>query len=128
MSRTFSISDLAKEFSITTRTIRFYEAEGLLQPQRQGQTRIYAEKDRVHLMLILRGKRLGFSLAESKQIIALYDPATDNREQTHLLLQKIEQRQQLLNQQLQDIRHMQEELEAVKERLLSSHSESPSVE
>ena len=62
--RTYKISELAKEFQVTTRTIRFYEAEGLLKPQRQGQNRIYSEKDRVNLILILRGKRIGFSLAE----------------------------------------------------------------
>ena len=66
---TYTISDLAREFDITTRTIRFYEEAGLLDPHREGQQRIYRDADRVKLKLILRGKRLGFSLAESRDII-----------------------------------------------------------
>jgi DNA-binding transcriptional MerR regulator len=116
MTKQYSISDLAKEFSITTRTIRFYEAEGLLCPQRNGQTRIYAEHDRVTLKLILRGKRLGFSLAESKELIALYDPASGNERQLQTLLEKIQQRRELLNQQLKDIQAMQQELDLVEQR------------
>ncbi|WP_156504026.1 MerR family DNA-binding transcriptional regulator, partial [Oleiphilus sp. HI0066] len=70
----YSISELSHEFDITTRTMRFYESEGLLSPKRDGQTRIYAEADRVRLKLILRGKRLGLSLAESKELIDMYKP------------------------------------------------------
>jgi len=70
---TYSISDLSKEFDITTRSIRFYEDQGLLKPKRRGQTRIYSLKDRVRLKLILRGKRLGFSLAETRRLFELYD-------------------------------------------------------
>lgn len=116
MTKNYSISDLAKEFSITTRTIRFYEAEGLLSPKRNGQTRIYAENDRVALKLILRGKRLGFSLAESKELIALYDPASGNERQLKTLLEKIQLRRELLNQQLKDIQAMQQELDLVEQR------------
>lgn len=103
MSQHYSISELAREFDITTRTIRFYEAEGLLNPTREGQNRIYSERDRVHLMLILRGKRLGFSLAESKELIAMYDPAGANRKQLECYMAMIQQRRQSLNQQLNDI-------------------------
>ena len=74
MSQTYSIRDLADEFDITTRTIRFYEAEGMLQPRREGQTRIYSPQDRVTLKLILRGKRLGLSLAQSRELIEMYAP------------------------------------------------------
>jgi len=70
---TYSIGDLSKEFDITTRSIRFYEDQGLLKPTRKGQTRIYKQRDRVRLRLILRGKRLGFSLAETGRIFELYD-------------------------------------------------------
>ena len=70
---TYSISDLSKEFDITTRSIRFYEDQGLIKPKRRGQTRIYSLKDRVRLKLILRGKRLGFSLAETRRLFELYD-------------------------------------------------------
>ena len=70
---TYSISELAKEFDITTRSIRFYEDQGLLTPQRQGQTRIYSKRDRVRLKLILRGKRFGFSLEDIRQLLGMYD-------------------------------------------------------
>ena len=69
----YSISDLSKEFDITTRSIRFYEDQGLLSPARKGQTRIYNQRDKVRLKLILRGKRLGFSLAETGRLFELYD-------------------------------------------------------
>ena len=81
MKTVYTISELAQEFDITTRTIRFYEAEGLLHPTRNGQARIDSDQDRVHLKLILRGKRLGFSLSESKELITLYDPSSKNAKQ-----------------------------------------------
>ncbi len=118
MSKTYGISDLAKEFDITTRTIRFYEAEGLLSPTRQGQTRIYTERDRVHLKLILRGKRLGFSLAESRQIVSLYDPESGNKEQYSLLLKKIQERREALERQRQDIEKMHQALNEAEARCL----------
>lgn len=125
MAKTYSISDLSREFDVTTRTIRFYEAEGLLAPERQGQNRIYHERDRVMLKLILRGKRLGFSLAESRQILSLYNPATGNREQLNLLMDKINTRQEQLKQQLTDIRLMQKELEEAKARCQDALDQSP---
>ncbi|ASP37922.1 MerR family transcriptional regulator [Bacterioplanes sanyensis] len=106
----YSIRDLADEFDITTRTIRFYEAEGLLSPQREGQTRIYSPQDRVRLKLILRGKRLGLSLAESRELIDMYDPSA-NRPQLESLLSAIDRRRQQLQQQLHDIQRMMEELD-----------------
>lgn len=120
MSKTYTISDLAKEFDITTRTIRFYESEGMLHPDRKGQTRIYHERDRVHLKLILRGKRLGFSLAESRELIALYDPGSANQKQLQRFLEKIHERRQLLAQQIEDIRIMEHELDEAEQRCLDS--------
>mgnify|MGYP000176866413 CR=1 FL=1 len=111
MTNTFSIGELSKEFDVTTRTIRFYESEGLLAPTRNGQKRIYSDQDRVNLKLILRGKRLGFSLAESKDLIDLYDPESGNTKQLETLLEKIEQQRALLKQQLTDIQLMQAELD-----------------
>lgn len=111
--RHYSIGELATEFDITTRTIRFYEEAGLLAPARQGQQRIYQESDRVKLKLILRGKRLGFSLAESRELIEQYDPVSGNRSQLNALLDKIEERRESLRQQMLDIRLMQTELDAV---------------
>ena len=73
MSRTFTIRQLTKEFSVTARTLRFYEDEGLVAPERRGQTRIYSVRDRARIILILRGRRLGFSLAEIREYLSLYD-------------------------------------------------------
>ena len=120
--KTYSISNLAREFDITTRTIRFYEEAGMLQPERQGQTRIYSDRDRVKLKLILRGKRLGFSLAESRELIEMYDPASDNRHQLEALLGKIRERREALERQLLDIRAMQSELDEAESRCLSALS------
>lgn len=111
MTKTFLIGELSKEFDVTTRTIRFYESEGLLAPLREGQKRIYSDQDRVNLKLILRGKRLGFSLAESKDLIDLYDPESGNTKQLETLLEKIDQQRALLTQQLTDIQLMQAELD-----------------
>ncbi|WP_369602033.1 MerR family DNA-binding transcriptional regulator [Hahella sp. SMD15-11] len=118
--RTYTISDLAREFDVTTRTIRFYEAEGLLNPRREGQKRIYTDKDRVNLKLILRGKRLGLTLAESRELIGLYDPAHGNITQLQRMLEKIQERRAILEQQLADIRLMQTELDAAEERCLEA--------
>ena len=89
---TFSISDLASEFGITTRTIRFYEEKGLLRPRREGTRRIYSPADRTRLRLILRGKRLGLSLDESAEIIHMYGTPGKNRRQLELLISRIEDR------------------------------------
>jgi DNA-binding transcriptional MerR regulator len=86
----YSIGDLAGEFAISTRTIRFYEAKGLIAPRRAGTTRIYSRRDRARLILILRGKRLGFSLEEVSEYLDLYDADPHQLAQTRLLLQKVE--------------------------------------
>lgn len=114
--QTYSISDLAHELDVTTRTIRFYEEQGMLSPQRRGQERIYSPRDRVTLKLILRGKRLGFSLAECKTLIELYDPQAGNRKQLNSMLELIGERRRQLEQQLLDIRQMQLELDTAEER------------
>ncbi len=116
MSQHYSISELSREFDVTTRTIRFYEAEGLLQPSRKGQTRIYSDSDRVTLKLIIRGKRLGLSLAESKELIQLYDPSGANEVQLQRLLDKINERRKTLKQQIEDIRVMEHELDEAENR------------
>ncbi|KAF0805457.1 transcriptional regulator [Alcanivorax xiamenensis] len=114
--KTYSIGELAREFQITTRTIRFYEDQGLLHPQRRGQTRIYLPSDRVALKLILRGKRLGLSLAESRELIQLYIPTGDNRHQLQALLDKIAEKRAMLAQQLKDIQAMQQEMDEAEQR------------
>lgn len=101
--RTYSISELAHEFDITARAIRFYEDKGLIFPARDGQRRIFSLRDRVRLMLILRGKRLGFSLREIQEILDLYDTDTGETKQLAHLLAKIEERRDSLLRQREDI-------------------------
>ncbi len=95
MATTYSISDLARELDITTRTIRFYEEQGMLNPERRGQERIYSARDKVSLKLILRGKRIGFSLAECRELIELYDPS-GNHKQLETFMRKIAERREQL--------------------------------
>ena len=120
----YSISELAREFDITTRAIRFYEDKGLLAPARRGQTRVYSPEDRVRLMLILRGKRLGFSLDESRAIIDMYDPAHGNVEQLQRLLEHIEQKRAQLQQQLRDIHSLMSELDEAEARTRAALQDS----
>jgi DNA-binding transcriptional MerR regulator len=83
MNRTFTIRQLTKEFSVTARTLRFYEDEGLIAPERRGQTRIYSVRDRARVILILRGRRLGFSLAEIREYLDLYNQNLNLRQLQH---------------------------------------------
>ncbi len=99
----YSIGEISKEFDITTRCIRFYEDQSLLAPKRKGQTRIYNKKDKVRLKLILRGKRLGFSLAEIGCIFELYDADKSSVTQLTSMLTLIDQKNKYLKQQLDDI-------------------------
>ena len=115
-NRYFTISELASEFGITPRTIRFYEEKGLLNPAREGQKRLFGNADRVRLNLILRGKRCGLSLEESRDIIDMYEPGQNNAEQLHSLLGKIGERRSVLQTQLADIRQMLKELDDVQSR------------
>jgi DNA-binding transcriptional MerR regulator len=111
--KTYTISDLAREFGVTTRTIRFYEEKGLVCPQRDGQKRLYSPADRVRIKLILRGKRIGLSLQECVEVIDMYDPEHNNREQLHSLIRTVgEKRERLLRQQ-RDIEEMLRGLDEV---------------
>ena len=105
-SAEFSITDLCKEFETTTRTVRHYEDIGLISPARRGQTRVYSTADRTRLRLILRGKRLGLSLEDSRQIIDMYEPGKTNIEQLNSLIGAIRQQRTQLNQQLEDIKNL----------------------
>jgi DNA-binding transcriptional MerR regulator len=107
----YSISDLAQRFDITTRTIRFYESEGLLSPKRDGQKRLYSQKDYTTLKLILRGKRLGWSLAESRELIQMYKPEQNNQAQYQKVLEKVAESRERLQQQMNDIQVMLLELD-----------------
>lgn len=110
MSATYSITDLAREFGVTTRTIRHYEEQGLLSPARDGTSRIFSNRDRVRLKLALRGKRLGFSLNEIRELFELYDLAKDEKKQLEEFLAKLEKRRALLEQQREDIEVMLNEI------------------
>lgn len=115
--RRWSIGELARMFEVTPRTIRFYEQEGLLSPLRQGQKRIYREKDRVRLKLTLRGKRLGFSLAEIREVVTMYDAMPDgNARQLQRLLEIIVEKRTELERQVEDIRLMRMEMDDVERR------------
>lgn len=122
---TFSISDLAREFGITPRTIRFYEDQGLLAPQREGRTRVFTRRDRTRLKLALRGKRLGFSLAEIRYLIEMYDTARDKNTQLTEFLNGLSQRKAALQQQREDIEAVLKEVsdfEAQCRELLSARA------
>ena len=110
MTDAYRISDLAREFGITPRTIRFYEEKGLLLPGRNGSTRVFSPADRVRLKLILRGKKIGFSLEESRDIIEMYQPETANTRQLESLLQKIQEKRVQLEQQKKEINTMLKDL------------------
>jgi DNA-binding transcriptional MerR regulator len=104
--RSYSISELATEFGVTTRTIRFYEEKGLIHPRRVGQKRLYSPSDRVRIKLILRGKRIGMTLQESVEVIDLYDPAHNNRSQLHSLVRTVQEKRERLLRQKRDIEDM----------------------
>jgi len=112
---TFKISELAKEFDITTRSIRFYEDMGLIHPDRQGNIRVYQRRDKIRLKLILRGKRLGFSLAEIRDLFELYD-TNQSDIQLHKMLKIIDEKQLTLQRQLDDINVVMLELSTARER------------
>jgi DNA-binding transcriptional MerR regulator len=111
MSVTYTISELAKEFGVTTRTIRFYEDQGLISPKREGTTRVFSPRDRVRLKLALRGKRLGFTLAEIRELFELYDVSRDERRQLEEFLAKLERRRARLEQQQEDVQAMLAEID-----------------
>ena len=105
-TRSYSISELAREFGVSTRTIRFYEEKGLVHPRREGQKRLYSAADRVRIKLILRGKRIGMSLQESVEVIDMYDPEHNNRDQLHSLIRTVQDKRARLLRQRQDIEEM----------------------
>jgi DNA-binding transcriptional MerR regulator len=119
MADTFGIADLAREFGITTRTIRFYEDRNLIAPRRSGQRRIYGSRDRVRLKLIMRGKRLGFSLADISKILDLYEVDPTEIAQLRLFVEKIRERKKVLERQRADIAALLKELDGFEERSLA---------
>ena len=113
----YSISDLSREFDVTPRAIRFYEDHGLLSPKRDGQRRIYSPRDRTRLKLTLRGKRLGLTLSEIRELIDMYEPGRDERPQLKRFLAVLETHRASLEQQRADIEAQLTELEAFEKRI-----------
>ena len=107
---TYTITDLAREFGVTTRTIRFYEDHGLLSPARAGRNRVYDKRDLVRLKLTLRGKRLGLALSEIRELLDVYDAAHDESTQLEQFLAVLHKRREALEQQREDIEATLEEI------------------
>ena len=118
MSPSYSIRDLASEFDVTTRTIRFYEEKGLLRPRREGTRRVYSPSDRTKLRLILRGKRLGLSLDESAEIILMYGTPGNNQKQLEKLIATFQEKRAELKRQQQDLKAMLKELGDAEQKCL----------
>jgi DNA-binding transcriptional MerR regulator len=125
--RTFTISELAEEFGITPRTIRFYEDQGLLAPRRDGMNRVYSHRDRARLALTCRGKRLGFSLAEIKDFLNLYDVDDRQIEQMRFALTRGRERIKVLETQLADVEQTLRELREL-ERAIVDHLRETGVQ
>jgi len=113
----FSISELAREFDVTPRAIRFYEDQRLLAPRREGQRRVYTARDRTRLKLTLRGKRLGLSLSEIRELIDMYEPGRDERPQLERFLAVLEAHKASLTQQRADIEAQLAELQTFEKRV-----------
>jgi DNA-binding transcriptional MerR regulator len=111
--QTYTISELAREFGLTTRAIRFYEDHGLIAPTREGRNRVYGNRDRVRLKLTLRGKRLGLSLSEIRELIDMYDAAKDEHAQVERLQVFLHKRRGILEQQREDIEAVLGEIAAL---------------
>lgn len=119
----FTITDLTKEFGVSTRTIRFYEDEGLIKPVRRGRTRLFRTSDRRLLSFILRGKRLGFSIAEIREILQMYKEPPGEEGQLRLLIKRVQQRRGELEQKRRDIEETLRELDQVEEASLTRLAE-----
>ena len=121
--RTYSISELAQEFDITPRTIRYYEDEGLINPERRGRTRLFRPADRRLIQEILRGRRIGFTIAEIREIIQVYKDPPGESGQLRLLMKRVEEKREELHQKRRDIEETLDELNNVEEACLTRLAE-----
>ena len=123
MTKFYSITELTREFDISTRTLRFYEDEGLIHPERRGRTRLYRQADRHLIAQILRGRRIGFTIAEIREIINVYREPPGEVGQLNLLMKRVDEKRNDLKQKRKDIDETIEELDNVEEACLNRLAE-----
>ena len=123
MTKLYSITEMTREFDISTRTLRFYEDEGLIHPERRGRTRLYRPADRHLIAQVLRGRRIGFTIAEIREIIHVYNEPPGEVGQLKLLMKKVEERRDSLRQKRKDIDETIGELDSIEEACLNRMAE-----
>jgi DNA-binding transcriptional MerR regulator len=123
VNKYYTITELTREFGISTRTLRFYEDEGLIHPERRGRTRLFRSADRRLIMEILRGRRIGFTIAEIREIIQVYKDPPGEAGQLRLLMKRVEEKREELLQKRKDIEETLEELGNVEEACLTRLAE-----
>ncbi|WP_457663240.1 MerR family transcriptional regulator [Sinorhizobium medicae] len=123
MNKYYSITELTREFGISTRTLRFYEDEGLIYPERRGRTRLFRPADRHLIKEILRGRRIGFTIAEIREIIQVYKDPPGEMGQLQLLMKRVEEKREDLRQKRKDIEDTLTELDNVEEACLTRLAE-----
>jgi DNA-binding transcriptional MerR regulator len=123
VNKYYSITELTREFDISTRTLRFYEDEGLIHPERRGRTRLYRQADRHLVAQILRGRRIGFTIAEIREIIQVYDEPPGEVGQLKLLMTKVDEKREGLRQKRRDIDETIDELDNIEEACLNRLAE-----
>jgi len=123
VNKYYTITELTREFGISTRTLRFYEDEGLIHPERRGRTRLFRSADRRLIMEILRGRRIGFTIAEIREIIQVYKDPPGEAGQLRLLMKRVEEKREELQQKRKDIEETLEELNNVEEACLTRLAE-----
>lgn len=123
MTKLYSITEMTREFDISTRTLRFYEDEGLIHPERRGRTRLYRPADRHLIAQILRGRRIGFTIADIREIIQVYNEPPGEVGQLKLLMKKVEEKRDGLRQRRKDIDETITELDSIEEACLNRMAE-----
>ncbi|UVC11301.1 MerR family DNA-binding transcriptional regulator [Rhizobium sp. TH2] len=123
MTKLYSITEMTREFDISTRTLRFYEDEGLIHPERRGRTRLYRTADRHLIAQVLRGRRIGFTIAEIREIIQVYNEPPGEAGQLKLLIRKVEEKRDGLRQRRKDIDETIGELDNIEESCLNRLAE-----
>jgi DNA-binding transcriptional MerR regulator len=123
VTKLYSITEMTREFNISTRTLRFYEDEGLIHPERRGRTRLYRPADRHLIAQILRGRRIGFTIAEIREIIQVYNEPPGEVGQLKLLMKKVEEKRDSLRQRRKDIDETIGELDSIEEACLNRMAE-----